>query len=385
MRRYLFLAALLLLTLTTACGGGGGSSPSSPTGTLTLRLGTDSFPGYQQVVVSVEKVEASPDGSNWIPLGDVKATFDLMALQNGHSAIILPTKRMNTGSFLKFRLTWATVNYQPPVIGQPPAPSAYVIPTGGSGLILAMPATTIISGLVSVSTNMDTVAQIMFSGQQAVQQRAGITPFQFQATGQAYDLAATAKITGHLSVGSSALPGVEVFAETVDGLGTATLRRRAFSDASGNYTLEALPTGNLYIVAAQPVSLTTTYAAAAAAPVDATTPATSSRDLTFSSPLPPGSLTLNINPPSGSTEGTWGELRQSLLTGSAGSATLIVRSETATTGAVQDQVSFLGLTPGIYGVTAQRSAAGATPVMKVSTSGTLVTSGGIATATLSYP
>ncbi len=163
------------------------------------------------------------------------------------------------------------------------------------------------------------------------------------------------------------------------------MQRRAFTDASGNYTLEALPTGNLYFLAAQPVGSTTSYVAASTNPVDATTATAFARDLAFSSPQPSGSLLLTINPPSGASEGTWGELRQALLVGSAGSANLIVRSETASSGAVQDQVTFIGLAPGIYGVTAQRSTAGADPVMKVSASNVQVSSGALATANLSYP
>jgi hypothetical protein len=332
------------------------------------------------VVVSLEKVEASRDGNSWVPLGDVKATFDLMAIQNGHSAIILPATRMNTGTYTQFRITWATTNYQDPRNSA----SSLTLPDG-TGRSLFMPATTTVKGPISISSSSDTVAQIMFSGQQAVQQRAGINPFQFQATGRIYDLASMARITGHLGDGSTDLAGVEVFAETVDGLGVATLQRRAFTDASGNYTLEALPTGNLYFLAAQPVGSTTSYVAASTNPVDATTASVFTRDLAFSSPQAPGSLLLTINPPSGATEGTWGELRQALLAGSAGSANLIVRSETASSGAVQDQVAFLGLAPGIYGVTAQRSTAGAAPVMKVSASNVQVSSGALATATLSYP
>jgi hypothetical protein len=380
MRQIFFLSSMIFLGLNLACGGGGSSSaPPTPTGTLALRLGTDSFPGYSQVVVSVEKVEGSRDGSTWTPLGDVKATFDLMALQNGHSALILPATRLNTGTFAQFRLTWATVNYQ-----DPRNSSASLTLSDGTGRSLVMPLTTTINGPISVSASIDTVAQIMFSGQQAVQERAGTNPFHFQATGRAYDLATSARITGRLSDGAGALPGVEVFAETVDGLGLATLQRRAFTNISGNYTLEALPTGSLYFVASQPASLTTAYAAVAAAPVDATTPTAFTRDLAFNSPQTPGSLLLTLNPPSALSDGTWGELRQTLPTGASGSATLIVRSQTASTGAVQDQVSFLGLAPGIYGVTAQRSAAGAAPIMKVGAQIT-VSSGATATATLSYP
>jgi len=374
-----FLASLLCLGLglTLACGGGGSSSPA-PTGNLTLRLGADSFPGYSQAVVSLEKVEASGDGVTWIPLGNVKASFDLMALQNGHSAVILPASRVNAVTYAQFRLTWATVNYQS---GQ--YQPAYVTFNGSSGQALSMPITTVIAGPVSVPANGNATAQIMLAGQQAVQSRTnGATTF--QATGRAYDLASSASITGHLGDGTTPLAGVEVFAETVDGLGAAAIQRRAFTDASGNYLLEGLPTGNLYFVAAQPAGLTSAYAAAAAAPVNATTATAYTANLAFSAPQVPGSLTLTLTPASTTTQGTWGELRQALATGAAGSQTLIVRSQTVVSSVAQDQATFLGLAPGTFGVTAQRSNAGATPASKTGTQ-VLVSTGATATTTLSFP
>ena len=371
------LAALVSLGLTLACGGGG-SSRSTPAGNLTIRLGSDSFPGYSQAVVSLEKVEATTDGANWTALGNVKTTVDLMALQNGHSAVILPTTPVNPVTFTQFRITWATVNYQS-AINQP----AYVVPNGGAGQLLTMPTTTVVNGPVSVPADGNVTAQIMFSGQQAVQSRAPGT-YTFQATGRAFDLAASATIAGHAGDGATPLAGVEVFAETVDGTGLATLQRRAFTDGSGNFTLEGLPTGALYFVAAQPAGTSSAYAAAASTPVNATAAITYTANLAFSAPQTPGSLTLTITPASTPTQGTWGELRQALPTGTVGSQVLIVRSQTVATGLAQDQAGFLGLAPGVYGVTAQRSTSGAAPVPKAGTQ-VLVSAGGVATALLTYP
>lgn len=380
MRLRPILAALFFLGLTLACGGGGSSRSAPPTGTLTIRFGSDSFPGYSQAVVSLEKVEATTDGAAWVPLGNVKATFDLMTLQNGHSAVILPAATVNAATYTQFRITWATVNYQL-AINLP----AYVYPNGGAGQVLSMPVTTVASGPVTVPANGNATAQIMLSGQQAVQVRAGGTsPYAFQATGRVYDPAASARITGHLGDGAASLPGVEVFAETVDGLGVATIQRRAFTDASGNYALEGLATGSLYFVVAQPVvAITSSYTAKATGQVNATAASTYAADLAFSAPQAPGSLTLTITPASTPTQGTWGELRQTLPTGTVGSQNLIVRSQTVATGAT-DQVGFLGLAPGTYGVTAQRSTSGAAPVLNT---GILlpVSAGATATTLLTFP
>lgn len=373
------LAALVSLGLTLACGGGASSrATSAPTGNLTIRLGSDSFPGYSQAVVSLEKVEATTDGATWVLLGNVKTTVDLLALQNGHSAVILPATSVRPATYTQFRITWATVNYQS-AINQP----AYVVPSGGAGQLLAMPATTVVQGPVSLLAGGSVTAQIMFSGQQAVQSRATGT-YAFQATGRAFDLAASATIAGHAGDGATPLAGVEVFAETVDGTGLATLQRRAFTDGSGNFTLEGLPTGVLYFIAAQPAGTSSSYAAAASAPVDAIAATTYTANLAFSAPQTPGSLTLTITPASASTQGTWGELRQALPTGSAGSQILIVRSQTVATGLTQDQTSFLGLAPGIYGVTAQRSSSGGTPVSAAG-SQVQVSAGATATPSISFP
>jgi hypothetical protein len=208
--------------------------------------------------------------------------------------------------------------------------------------------------------------------------------YTFQATGNAYDMGVSARITGHLENGTTPLAGAEVFAETVDGSGLATVQRRAFSDLSGNYVLECLATGGLYFVASQPAGTLSAYPSSAASPVSASAATTYTADLAFNAPQSPGSLTLTITPASGVTQGTWGELRQTILTGSGGAQNLIVRSQTVATGLSQDQAGILGLAPGTYGVTVQRSTSGATPVMKNGTQ-ILVNAGATANAILSYP
>ena len=80
MRLLLSLTFLVSLSFSLACGGGS-SSRTPATGNLTIRFGTDSFAGYSQAVVSLEKVEGSTDGATWTLLGNVKTTVDLMALQ----------------------------------------------------------------------------------------------------------------------------------------------------------------------------------------------------------------------------------------------------------------------------------------------------------------
>ena len=376
------IAPLLVLAAALACGGGGTSRSGPATGTLTVRFGSDSFPGYGQVIVSLEKLEGSFDGSTWTALGDVKASFDLMSLQNGHSAVILPATSALAGTYSQFRLTWATKNYANPI-----NLAAYVVPTGAlTGQPLLMPVTTVVPGPLTVPAGGSVTAQIMLSGQQAVQLRAGTTPYSFQATGQVFDTAKVASIAGNLADGTTPLGGAEVYAETLDGTGLATIQRRAFADASGNYLLEALPASasTAYYVVAQPGSASLAYGAQASGPLNptsSTTPLTA--NLAFSSPTAPGALTLTITPASTASQGTWGELRQTLPTGPVGFQTLIVYSQPAATGLYQDQVNFTGLAPLGYGVAAQRSTSGAAPVMQVGSFLT-VTGGATTTASIAF-
>jgi hypothetical protein len=387
MRIRLISVSLLCLGWMLSCGGGGGGSqPAPPSGSLTLRFGSDSFPvptPYDQVFVSLEKVDGSPDGTNWVALGNVQATYNLLALQNGNSVVIVPAAKVTPGTYKQFRITWATRTYPSSAL----SPGYLSLSNTLTTQTLSMPTTTIVSGLIAVPANGSTTAQIMLSGQQAVQSRAttGATAYTFQATGSVYDLSSSATITGHLEFGTTPLAGAEVFVETLDGTLLASIQRRALSDTSGKYVLEGLPTGILYFVASQPVIASGAYPAAAALPVNASTATTYTADLAVSAPVSPGQLQLTITPASTATQATWGEIRQSLNTGGTSSATLIIRSQIAATGVAQDQMGILGLAPALtYGLTVQRSTAGATPVMKTGTA-FAVGAGGFQTQALTYP
>ena len=188
------LAPVAVLALILSCGGVGGGTRAVPMGSLALRLGSDSFPGYSSVVVSVEKVEGSVDGTTWTTLGEVKSTFDLMALQNGNSAVLLPATSVPQQAYSQFRLTWAQKNYQS-AINLP----AYITAGAGVGQPLVMPATTVIPGSVRVTASGTVVGLLLFSGQQAVVPRGTpSTTYTFQATGNGLDQAGMATITGHL-------------------------------------------------------------------------------------------------------------------------------------------------------------------------------------------
>lgn len=356
-------------------GCGGSSTSPTPTGTIAITLSSDNLPGFSQVVVSLETIEGTMDGSKWFTLGQPKGTVDLMALQNGHGVVVLPASKVYSGTYTQFRLTWSATNYQS-AINKP----AYVIPEGGAGQELTMPTTTVIKGSVTVPSNGAGQALLMFNGDQGVLSApTSTTPYRFNATGQAFDPSNCGRILGTLSGPTAGLAGVEVYAQTLDGLGTATLARRAVSDASGNYELDGLPSGSIYFVAAQPANRLAQAASAGTLAAGASLTA----NLTFAAPVTSGTLALTLTPKSSSTQGTWGELRQSLSAGGV-SPTLIVRSRPAIIGDAQDTATFLAVPPGTYGVTAQRSTSGGTPVI-LPGSQQAVTAGGNTTVTLAFP
>jgi hypothetical protein len=376
------LALLLpgLLLGLTGCGGGSGSGPVAM-GALSLQLGADSVSGYTQVVVSLAKVEISQDGASWSTLAFTPATFDLQALQNGGSQTLVSADQVQAGTYTRVRLTWGTtLNYQNNTM-QP----NYVVPANGSGALLTMPATTVVAGSLAVPASGKATARVMLLGSQAVQ--ANSTSYLFLATGALYDLAACASVTGSVSAAGTALAGVEVYAETVDGNGLASITRRALSDASGSYVLDALPPASYFVAALPAGTAQTVYPAQAGAPVTAAAAGSYGVDLAFTAEaLEPGTIALTITPGSTSTQGTWGELRQTLATGTGVSQVLIVRALTAATTAAGDVVTFTGLVPGAYyGVSAQRSTGGAAAVQETDGTQREVAAGTTTAVGLSYP
>ena len=412
MQIYKALVPVLALGLWSGCGGKKAAAPATP-GTLNITLGSDSIPGYTNVVVSVNKLEWSPDGSHWgtlstldspgsagtpAILGNADKTFDLEALENGNggSAAMMPAVTLEPATIQNFRITWSNVNY-----ASASHSASYVNYPGPSSLLsgaLTMPvqSVTVVSANIPLASNATVHAQIMLAGNQAVQSRAGGTTFSFQPTGTAYDLATTATITGNLSDGSTGLAGVEVYAEALDGNFKPSIVRRSITDASGNYVLDALPvalaaatTSTAYYVVTQPSVSGIVYPAQASAPITVSTATGYTANMTFTPPIVAAcSMQVTVSPASLATEGTWVELQQPLATGS-GSQTFIVRSLTVDSyGTQSDTVTFSDLAPTIvgYGVVAYRSLSGATPTAVISTAPVPVSAAvSPATCSLTYP
>jgi len=362
----LSLAALALSTL-LACGGGGAATT---TGTLTLKLGSDSIFNESQAVVSLDKVEVSTNGSSWTTVASVKATYDLMDLQNGNPATLASDTQIKTGTYTQARLTWSSTNYSDDA-----SSAAYLtLADGTTRKRLSMPTTTTITGSFTVAKDTATSAEIVLAGNPLAEYYATLDPsvntsasstsipYVFQATGSLVDLAECATISGTATYSGTAVADAEVMAETVSN-GVATIQRCARTNSSGAFVLEALPIGTTYYLASQPGTSTLAYAPASTTSVAASTAMTYSRSLAFSATsATPGSLSVSITPASSTTQLTWTELRATLLTDSGSYKTLIVRSQMVdhSSSLTKDAQGFSGLYPTSFGVMAQRKTSSAT-------------------------
>lgn len=375
------LPITLFLSTLLACGGGAGSTPS--TGTLTLKLGSDSHANYASAYVSIEKVEyKSTDSSSWSTLATINASYDLMALQNGHEVTLTADSTLKTGSY-NVRITWGTDhNYTYPVL----SPGTLLLAGKSSlledGLEMSLPTRTTATGSLTVTKDTATIGEIFIQGDQLAQKHSSLsTPYTFQATAELLDLSTHARILGQVTdAGGTGIAGAEVLAETLDGSLTATVKRRAVTDASGNFVLAGLAMGEDYYLATQPSGSALGYSATSTSPVTASAATDYSAALICASTATPGTLGVTISPASTTTQGTWVELRQTLATGAA-FRTLVVRSQIVDTGSSTDTTSLTGLYPGSYGVTLKRSTSGGSPVATISSEKS-VTAGSSASATI---
>lgn len=384
------LLSLAFLAPILGCSGSGSSGPNQPApGKLTLLVGSDSNLDFSQIVLGMDKVEVSPDGSNWSAFTSTGITFDLEALQGGNEAAVAPPTSLPPGNY-QVRITWATKNYQSPI--QIPA---YVVYPGNAGSPLALPVQTIASGTVSIASGQSVTSVLMLDAGNSVQSLIGAssTTFQFLPAPVLFDGSASGAISGTVSASGSGLAGQEVLAEVVDGSGRASILRRAFTDAQGRFVLDALPvssggTALYYYLVCMPFDGASTALPALARAAGTVTGGTllPGQDFAFNpaNATGPGGLALTVQPPSGAGDLTLGDLRQTLSLGSY-SQYLIVRSNVMGVGSSQDTYAFSGLPGGFYGANATRYLAGGGVTTKAAPSGVIVNPGATTPVSLSFP
>ncbi len=388
------LKALPLLPLLFAigCGGGGSNGSGTPAkGALTLVMGSDSQNDWSQIVVGVEKVEISTNGSTWATLATPQVTKDLMTLQNGFETTLVSKAPIASGTY-SVRLTWATVNFNDPTRS-----AAYVFPAVGAvGANLTMPSSTTFQGSIQVNSSQESVGFLMVDAGRAVQSYpkvGGGNEILFLPHPELVPAAISADIRGRVTSGGLVGANQEVLAEVLTGALTPLVKRRTLTDANGNFVLRALPQSQSgvtfqYYLVCMPTgpTATTAFPAKALGPL---TPAAggslNGQDFVFASgsSVETGALQLALTPASPRGTITYADLRQSLQVG-ASSMPLIVREGQVATGAAEDQRLFTGLPIGLpFGANATRIL---TPILTTNAPGaSSVGAGATTTVTLTFP
>lgn len=390
----LFTASMLATLLAcSGSGSGSGSTSQSPHGNLTLLVGSDSNPDFSQIVVGMDKVELSADGTNWSPLTTTGLTFDLEALQGGNEITVAPIASLPPGNY-QIRVTWATKNYQSQI--QVPA---YVVYPGNAGTPLALPVTSAVQGSVAVTNGGNATAILMLDAGNSVQPLVGSssTAFQFLPAPVLFDTATAGAIHGTVSASGSGLGDQEVFAEVVDGAGRPSILRRATTDANGNFELDALPVSSggiplSYFLVCMPYDGASTAYPALGLSVGTLSGGAllSGQNLSFNpaDATGPGNLALTVQPHSAPGDLTLGDLRQTVSLGNFAQY-LIVRSDVMGVGSSQDGYTFAGLPSsganGLYGANVTRYLAAGGVQTKAAPSGVAVNPGATTTVNLTIP
>jgi len=386
MNRLIYFVLPFFLAL--GCGGGTDSTMTGGNGTLTLALGSDSQNDWSEIVVGVEKVEVSTNGTNWSTLATPQTTGNLMDLQNGFERTLANKVILAAGTYT-VRVTWATTNYAVP--GKGPA---YVVPMGGTdanGSILVMPTTTTFQGSIQVASSGETLGYLMIDAARAVQsypKAGGGTEILFQPHPELIPAATSGDIEGRVMAEGLVGAGQEVLAEITDGAQMPTVRRRATTDSNGYFLLRGLPVGMgpVYLVCMPTgTAPNTAFPALGLGPI---TPLTGgsvkNQDFSFlaGNAQATGDLQVTLSPASAKGITTYADLRQTLPV-IGGFATLVVREGVVATGATSDQRLFKGLPIGSFGANAKRLS---NPMAIATAAGSsLVTAGGTATTNLVFP
>lgn len=353
------ILAAVSLPLLLLAGCGGGSSSSGPSnGSVSLSLGADSTLDWSQIVMGVEEIDASTDGSHWSAVATPRRTFDLLKLEGGSPITLASQAQLAPGTY-RFRIVWATTNYDNGVFLP-----AYAYPAGSAtGIPLTMPSSTILPGSVSVGAGQAVNLLAMLDSASSVQSFQGAsTQVFFQPSPGLFDTTCCTFSGSLVDGGGQPLSGAEVFAEIIDGTGTPHLMRRALTRADGTFLLDGLPASlsgvqaSYYFVAMPVAGSGSSYPAVAAGPVLATPGGQISAPqmVAAASSLTTGELDASFTPETPSGQGTFADLRQSVNVGSSSPFLIVRANAVGTVVSTGDSYAFRDLPPGSYGVNALR-------------------------------
>jgi hypothetical protein len=371
-----------MLSWALGCGGSsGGDRGASGSGAMTVHLVDGPISGYQEINVDIQSVQIAGSGG-WITLGTPNKTINLLSLVGGVEETLAAGATLPAGHYGQMRLVLgpgSTVKLADGSVQPLKVPSGMQ-----SGLKL------IVNFDVAPGTTKD--VWIDFDAAHSIQVvQAGMSgQYLLRPTIWAFDKLVTGSISGRLTDAATAagLPGVRVYAETLDASGAAQIARSTVTDATGAYTLDLLPVGGSYFVVSQPLVGATPPVAYDAKASDAFALSAATPVFTYSAAFTAnaatGGVAGTVTPVATSDQSDRVDLLKSLATAS-GSHAFIVDTGLAVVGTATETYGFSNLPAGAYGVQAVRSTLNADGSLTLTASPVLsatVSSGATATANL---
>lgn len=373
----------LMAGMLTLLGCGGTSAPT-PVGRMTVHLVDGPIAGYQEVNLHIQAVEIS-GADGWVPLGTPNRTINLLGLVGGVEETLVHGATLASGHYDQMRLLLGsgnTVRLADGTIHELTVPSGLQ-----SGLKLG------VSFDVAPGTTKD--IWIDFDAAHSIQVVAAGASGQYllRPTIRAFDKVVTGSIHGVLTDATTtlALPGVRVYAETLDASGQATIARSTTTDAAGAYTLDLLPVGATYHVVSQPWIGTPAPKAYDAKASDSfaltsTTPVFT-YNAAFVANLLTGDLGGAITPLANGSQSDQVNLLQGLTTPTSGAHTFIVATTMAAVTTTSETFNFATLPATTYALRGMRTTLNPDGTMTSSLSAVVpvtVTAGASANATIPF-
>ncbi|WP_306601231.1 DUF4382 domain-containing protein [Geothrix sp. 21YS21S-2] len=248
MRSIHVLPVVLGLAGLLGCGGSGSGTPAPRSSAMNVTLVDGPTTAYTSILLSIQSVEISRDGGSWMTLGTVGGTpVDLLTLTGGVSRSLLRGVALDPGSYGQMRLILGSTGNS--VVLKDGTTHALTVPSGAqTGIKLIGPFVVQAGTTADIWIDFDAAHSVQVVG-------AGASgKYLLRPTCFAYEKAVTGSITGILTdqADGSALAGVPVFAEVLDGAGKPSIVRSATTGATGAYTLDLLPVGGTYYVVSLP-------------------------------------------------------------------------------------------------------------------------------------